>query len=152
MKQRLASLIATKATVEGEVSVSINERKRRRLRCGRPLVLVSLVAAATASAAGWFGTGSAGAARAHKLDTITIAITGPTATQDVPLLAAKKGYFAQYGLDVNVQILASSQALPAIASGQVQFIEGAEPQAMNVDWSSNSAATHNKPVRLLGYW
>jgi NitT/TauT family transport system substrate-binding protein len=119
----------------------------------KPLVLLlSLVAVAIASAAGWFGPKSAGAAPERKLDTITIAVTGPTATQDVPLLAAKKGYFAQYGLDVNVQILASSQALPAIASGQVQFIEGAEPQAMNVAWSSTYAASHNKPVKLLGYW
>lgn len=133
--------------------MSTNPRThRRRLMSTKPLVLVSLVAVAVASAAGWFGTKSAGAAPARKLDTITIAVTGPTATQDVPLLAAKKGYFAQYGLDVNVQILASSQALPAIASGQVQFIEGAEPQAMNVAWSSTYAATHNKPVKLLGYW
>jgi len=133
--------------------MSTNERTRRRQPAwAKLLVLVSLVGIAAASAAGWFGTRSAGAAPTHKLATLTIAVTGPTATQDVPLLAAKKGYFAQYGLDVNVQILASSQALPAIASGQVQFIEGAEPQAMNVAWSSTYAGTHKKPVKLLGYW
>ena len=131
----------------------MNENQRRRTRRLSPvqlLVFVTLVAVIAASAAGWFGASNAGAA--HKADTITIAITGATATQDVPLLALKKGYFAQYGLDVNVQILPSSQALPAIASGQVQFIVGAEPQAQNVAWSSTFAGTHNKPVKLLGYW
>jgi NitT/TauT family transport system substrate-binding protein len=131
----------------------IEGKRRRRITSARLLVIVALAAAVAASAAGWLGTGKAGAADAKKADTtITIAVTGPTATQDVPLLAQKKGYFAKYGLDVNVEILPSSQALPAIASGQVQFIEGAEPQTMNVDWSSTYAATHNKPVKLLGYW
>jgi NitT/TauT family transport system substrate-binding protein len=133
--------------------MSENGRRRtRRLTSVQLLVLVTLVAVVAASATGWFGAGGAGAARSHKLDTITIVVTGATATQDVPLLAQKKGYFAQYGLDVNVQILPSSQALPAIASGQVQFIEGAEPQASNVAWSSTFAGTHDKPVKLLGYW
>src|SRR4051794_13427041 len=118
--------------LEGGSMNGNGRRRRRRLVSLQLLVVVTAAAVLAASAAGWLGAGSAEAVPSHKLaDKITIAVTGATATQDVPLLAAKKGYFAQYGLDVDVKILPSSQALPAIASGQVQFIEGAEPQAMN---------------------
>ena len=125
----------------------------RRKRSVRLLVIGCLAAVTVASATGWLSTNHASAAETARNDsTITIAIPGSTATQDVPLLAAKKGYFAQLGLDVKVVILPTSQALPAVASGQVQFVESAEPSASIIDWSSTYAAEHTKPVKLLGYW
>jgi ABC-type nitrate/sulfonate/bicarbonate transport system substrate-binding protein len=148
-------LVQAAACGEGydEERVLMSNNGGQRKRSLRLLVIGCLVAVTVASATGWFSTNHASAAETTRNDsTITIAITGPTATQDVPLLAAKKGYFAQLGLDVNVVILPTSQALPAVASGQVQFVEGAEPGVSVIDWSSTYAATHTKPVKLLGYW
>ena len=95
-----------------------------------------------------------GAARATRnANQITIAVTGATTTQDVPFYADAKGYFAKRGLDVNVELLPSSQAVAAIATGQVQFIVGAEPGGASItDWSSTYASNKKKPVKLLGYW
>jgi NitT/TauT family transport system substrate-binding protein len=93
------------------------------------------------------------AAAKRNADKITIAVTGATATQDVPFLAASKGYFAKRGLDVEIKLLPSSQAVPAVASGQVQFIVGAEPGGASItNWSSANAANREKTVKLLGYW
>jgi NitT/TauT family transport system substrate-binding protein len=93
------------------------------------------------------------AAAKRSADTITIAVTGATATQDVPFFAASKGYFEKRGLNVEVKLLPSSQAVPAIASGQVQFIVGAEPGGASItNWSSANAANKQKAIKLLGYW
>jgi ABC-type nitrate/sulfonate/bicarbonate transport system substrate-binding protein len=133
--------------------IFMSDNGEQRKRSVWLLVIGCLAAVTAASATGWLSTNPASAAETARNDsTITIAVTGPTATQDVPILAQTKGYFAQLGLNVKVVILPSSEALPAIASGQVQFIEGAEPSASIIDWSSTYAAAHTKPVKLLGYW
>jgi ABC-type nitrate/sulfonate/bicarbonate transport system substrate-binding protein len=121
-----------------------------RARITRLAALTCLIAAAVTVAL-LERPGSAIAGRASS--TITIAVTGPTATQDVPFLAQSKGYFAKRGLNVDVTLLPPAQAIAAVAAGQVQFIEGGEPGgASTIDWSSQFASSHNKPVKLLGYW
>jgi NitT/TauT family transport system substrate-binding protein len=131
------------------MSTEVTARKQRAL-WARLLVLGCAVAAVAAiGSLEW-----ASAAGASKdADQITIAVTGATATQDVPFLADTKGYFAKRGLDVKVELLPSSQAVTAVAAGQVQFIVGAEPGGASItDWSSANASTKDKPVKLLGYW
>lgn len=119
-----------------------------RARVIRLTALGCVVAVAIAAAA-VSGTAKAASMAAD----ITIAVTGPTVTQDVPFLAASKGYFQKRGLDVEVKMLPSSQAVPAIAAGQVQFIVGAEPGGASItNWSSANAANRKKTVKLLGYW
>jgi NitT/TauT family transport system substrate-binding protein len=109
-------------------------------------------AVAAAIAAGALERPGAAKASAKAAD-ITIAVTGATATQDVPFFAAAKGFFEKRGLNVEVKLLPSSQAVPAIASGQVQFIVGAEPGGASITaWQSANAASKDKPVKLLGYW
>lgn len=128
----------------------MNKEVHVKTRVTRLAALVCLIAAAvTVALVERPGSASAGQAS----DTITIAVTGPTATQDVPFLAQTKGYFAKRGVNVQVKLLPPAQAIAAVASGQVQFIEGGEPGgASTIDWSSQFAASHNKPVKLLGYW
>jgi NitT/TauT family transport system substrate-binding protein len=121
-----------------------------RTRVIRLLGLGCLVAAAVAAAT--LGQSSTAKAAGKAAD-ITIAVTGATATQDVPFLAASKGYFEKRGLNVEVKLLPSSQAVPAVASGQVQFIVGAEPGGASItNWTSSNAANKRKTVKLLGYW
>jgi NitT/TauT family transport system substrate-binding protein len=125
-------------------------RRRKRVLRARSLVLGCAVAVAAAIGSLAWG-GAAGAT--SNADQITIAVTGATATQDVPFLAETKGYFAKRGLDVKVTLLPSSQAVAAVAAGQVQFIVGAEPGGASITaWSSANAASKDKPVKLLGYW
>lgn len=115
------------------------------------LAAIACVVAAAVAAATLDRPSTAKATRAAA--DITIAVTGATATQDVPFLAASKGYFEARGLNVEVKLLPSSQAVPAIASGQVQFIVGAEPGGTSItNWSSSNAGSHKKTVKLLGYW
>ena len=119
-------------------------------RRARALVAFGFLAAATLVAVALKPSEAAATSNADK---ITIAVTGATVTQDVPFLAASKGYFQKRGLDVDVRLLPSSQAVPAIASGQVQFIVGAEPGGASItNWTSANAANRTKTVKLLGYW
>jgi NitT/TauT family transport system substrate-binding protein len=116
----------------------------------RALVAFGFLAAAAAVAVALKPPEAAATGNADK---ITIAVTGATVTQDVPFLAASKGYFEKRGLDVDVRLLPSSQAVPAIASGQVQFIVGAEPGGSSItSWASANASNRQKTVKLLGYW
>lgn len=121
--------------------------RRRVIR----LLAVGCAVAAVVAVATLKQPGTAEATR--KAANITIAVTGPTATQDVPFLAASKGYFEKRGLNVDVKLLPSSQAVPAIAAGQVQFIVGAEPGGASItDWTKENALKDTKTVELLGYW
>ena len=64
----------------------------------------------------------------HALANITLGIASPVAAFYLPYLAQEKGYFAQHGLNVNIQQVAPGVLTPALAAGSIPFAVFASPQ------------------------
>jgi NitT/TauT family transport system substrate-binding protein len=77
--------------------------------------------------------------------TINVGVAFAAPEQMLWFIAQDKGYFKKQGLDVNVQIVPSAQALSALASGSIQFFATQAPQI-------DGGILNNIPVKIVGTW
>src|SRR5919199_5280158 len=107
--------------------------------------LAGVATVAVAATAGWAGAGTkAGAApeRRQALQKVTLQLKWVTQAQFAGYYAAKaKGYYKQFGLDVNIKV-GGPDITPeqVVASGQAQF---------GIDWLPSLLATRDKGSDLV---
>jgi ABC-type nitrate/sulfonate/bicarbonate transport system substrate-binding protein len=97
-----------------------------RTKVRKSAVTVGVIAALTLVAA--MPASSSRETSRHALANITLGIASPVAAFYLPYLAQEKGYFAEHGLNVNLQQVAPGVLTPALASGSIPFAVFASPQ------------------------
>ncbi len=112
-------------------------------------VLAGAVVLAGSGAA--YGMTPANRAHAKKATTsaaatkVTIAYTVPNADQMLAPVTQAAGLFKKNGIDANIEFLQASLALPALVSGQVQFMIVGAP-------SAEVASLSGTPLQYIGSW
>ncbi len=76
---------------------------------------------------------------------VTIAYTAPIADQMLAPVAQAAGLFKKNGIDVKIDFLQASVALPALVSGQVQFVVVGAP-------SAEVTSLNGTPLQYVGQW
>jgi ABC-type nitrate/sulfonate/bicarbonate transport system substrate-binding protein len=129
-----------------------NGRTAWRLRGRNVAVLTSVLVLAGSSAA--YAFSESGHARprsasvshsSHHLISISLAYTVPNADQMLVPVTQAAGLFKKNGLNVKIVQLQASTAMPAIVSGQVQFVAIGAP-------SAEIAALGGTPLKYIGQW
>jgi NitT/TauT family transport system substrate-binding protein len=80
-----------------------------------------------------------------KATKVTIAYTAPIADQMLAPLTEAAGLFKKNGVDVKIDFLQASVALPALVSGQVQFVVVGAP-------SAEVSSLNGTPLQYVGQW
>jgi ABC-type nitrate/sulfonate/bicarbonate transport system substrate-binding protein len=97
--------------------------KKRNIRC-----LLAVMSAGVATLAAACGSSSSGSsASGSDPTTITIVYGAPVADHMIPAITEAAGIFAQYGIKVKTEFLAATELMPALISGQVQFVSVPAP-------------------------
>ena len=147
------------------LTLGSGSRIARSCACAAAVVAVGLGAAACGSSsssssssasAGPASTGSAtsaagasattgSSASSGAMPTVKMVYAAPVADLEVPLIAAKEGFFKKYGVNVDVSLLPQAEAIPALVSGQVQMgvFEAPAPEVQVADGT---------PLKWLMQW
>ena len=93
------------------------------------------IVAAGVCAASVAAVASTPAAAAKTLPTVKLAYVAPVSDLQIPLMAEQLGFFKKYGVNVEVESLPQTEAIPAIVAGQIQMasFQGPGPEVQYVD-------------------
>lgn len=111
----------------------------------RKLALLAAVTAALVAGCGSSGNSGTTAAKTDRGATVTIAYTAPIADQMLGSVAQAAGLFKKNGVNVKIEFLQASLALPALVSGKVQFVIVGAP-------SAEVASLSGTPLEYIGQW
>ena len=105
----------------------------------------SAAAGGSATSGSTGATTSAASASSGSMPTVKMIYAAPVADLEVPLIAAKEGFFKKYGVNVVVSLLPQAEAIPALVSGQVQMgvFEAPAPEVQVAD---------GQPLKWLMQW
>jgi len=134
---------------------TMGRRPARRRQLRRAAALASAIAlaggvAACGSSSSNSSTGSSSSSKASSgagsgTTTVTIAYTAPIADQMLAGVAQSAGLFQKNGINAKITFLQASSALPALASGQVQFAVIGAP-------SAEVASVNGTPLQYIAQW
>jgi NitT/TauT family transport system substrate-binding protein len=94
--------------------------------------IVLATTACSGSGATLSSTPSAESSAASPATKVTVAVTGAYTNLAPIFIAANNGYYADEGLDVNVQVIKPETSGPAMSSGSVNFIGSASTDVINL--------------------
>ncbi len=113
-------------------------------RVAAALSIVGLLSTGLA-ACGSSSTPSGSKSTGSALTKVTIAYAAPVADQMLPVFAKAAGLFKANGIDADVKYLSAAVAIPALVSGQVQFVVGGAPLP-------EATAVNGTPLEYVGVW
>lgn len=124
-------------------------KPRRRCRVLGPRIVAGLAIVGLLSG-GLAACGSSSTATGSKSTgtvptKVTIAYAAPVADQMLPVFAKAAGFFKANGIDATVKYLSAAVAIPALVSGQIQFVVGGAPLP-------EATAVNGTPLEYVGVW
>ena len=130
-----------------------NRRHRRRVSAIAAALLLAVVVAACGSSSSSGGSGSSSGSTGTQaadssggsLTKVNIAYTAPIADQMLPEITNAAGLFKKNGIDASINFVQVSSALPALISGQLNYLVGGAP-------TSEVASLNGTPVQYVAQW
>jgi NitT/TauT family transport system substrate-binding protein len=132
-------------------------RSRHRLAAvaGAALLAASVAACGSSSSSGGSGTSAkstgtqaadnSGGSGGGGLTKVNIAYTAPIADQMLPEITDAAGLFKKNGIDASINFVQVSSALPALISGQLNYLVGGAP-------TSEVASLNGTTVQYVAQW